>query len=98
MLYNQEHVVCIISPSSPMPEGLLGQSIEYFESLGFKVKTGKHLYKKELFAAGAVEERAADIMDCFKDPEVSIIMSTNGGTSAIRALPLLNYITRIMDE
>lgn len=79
------------SDTSPVPDGLIKQSVEYFHKLGFKVKTGKHLDKKELFAAGRDEERAADIMDFIKDPEVSLIITTNGGTCSIRTLPLLDY-------
>jgi muramoyltetrapeptide carboxypeptidase len=88
---NIKHVIGLITPSSPAPDGLIEQSVVYFENLGLKVKTGKHLDKKELFAAGADEERAADIMDFIKDPEVSLIITTNGGTCSIRTLPLLDY-------
>ncbi len=86
-----KHVIGIVAPSSPVPDGLIKQSVEYFQRLGFKVKTGKHLDKKELFAAGTDEERAADTMDFIKDPEISVIMTTNGGTCSIRTLPLLDY-------
>jgi len=86
-----KHVFGIIAPSSPVPDGLLQQSVLYFENLGFKIKTGKNIDKKDLFAAGVDEERAADIMNFIKDPEVSFIITTNGGTSSIRTLPLLDY-------
>ena len=88
---NIKHVIGIVAPSSQVPDGLIKQSVEYFQRLGFKVKTGKHLDKKELFAAGTDEERAADIMDFIKDSEVSVIITTNGGTCSIRTLPLLDY-------
>lgn len=86
-----KHVIGIVAPSSPVPDGLVEQSIAYFKNLGFQVKTGKHLDKNQLFAAGTDEERAADIMDFIKDPEVSVIITTNGGTCSIRTLPLLDY-------
>jgi muramoyltetrapeptide carboxypeptidase len=86
-----KHVVGIVAPSSPVPDGLIEKSVVYFENLGFKVKTGKYLDKNELFAAGTDEERAADIMDFVKDPEVSVIITTNGGTCSIRTLPLLDH-------
>jgi muramoyltetrapeptide carboxypeptidase len=86
-----KHVIGIVAPSSPVTDELIKQSVEYFQKLGFKVKTGKHLDKKELFAAGTDEERAADIMDFIKDPEVSVIITTNGGTCSIRIMPLLDY-------
>lgn len=86
-----KHVIGIVAPSSPIPDGLVNKSIMYFEKLGFKVKTGKNLDKKELFAAGVDEERASDIMNFIKDPEISLIITTNGGACSIRALPLLDY-------
>ncbi|MFM8454293.1 MAG: LD-carboxypeptidase [Gammaproteobacteria bacterium] len=93
-----KHVIGIVAPSSPVPDGLIKQSVEYFHKLGFKVKTGKHLDKRELFAAGSDEQRAADIMDFIKDPEVSIIITTNGGTCSIRTLPLLDCEWVIADN
>lgn len=86
-----KHVIGIVAPSGPVPDGLVEQSIAYFKNLGFQVKTGKHLDKKELFTAGSDEQRAADIMDFIKDPEISLIITTNGGTCSIRTLPLLDY-------
>ena len=88
---SSKHVIGIVAPSSPVPDGLVDQSITYFENLGFKVKTGKHLDKNELFTAGTDEERASDIMDFVKDPEILVIIITNGGTCSIRTLPLLDY-------
>lgn len=88
---NMKHVIGIVAPSGPVPDELTQQSVEYFDRLGFKVKTGQHLDKKQLFVAGTDAERAADIMTFIKDPEISVIITTNGGTGSIRTLPLLNY-------
>ncbi len=88
---NSNKVIGIIAPSSPVPKDLVEKTITYFETHGFTVKSGKNIKKFELFAAGTDEERAADIMDFFKDPDISVIVTTNGGTSSIRTLPLLDY-------
>jgi len=88
---NSNKVIGIIAPSSPVPKDLVEKTIAYFETHGFTVKSGKNIKKFELFAAGTDEERAADIMDFFKDPDISVIVTTNGGTSSIRTLPLLDY-------
>ena len=81
----------LITPSSPLPSGLLESSIAYFEKEGFKIKIGKNIQKSELFSAGTDEERAEDIMTFFKDSAVSVLLTTNGGACAIRTLPLLDY-------
>jgi len=88
---NSNKVIGIIAPSSPVPKNLVEKAITYFETQGFTVKSGKNIKKYELFAAGTDEERAADIMAFFKDPDISAIITTNGGTSSIRTLPLLDY-------
>jgi muramoyltetrapeptide carboxypeptidase len=54
-----KHVIGIVAPSSTVPDGLIEQSVLYFENLGFKVKTGKYLDKKELFAAGTDEAKSS---------------------------------------
>jgi muramoyltetrapeptide carboxypeptidase len=81
----------LIAPSSPLSPGLLEASIAYFEKEGFKIKIGKNIQKAELFSAGTDEQRADDIMNFFKDSDVSAIITTNGGTCSIRTLPLLDY-------
>jgi len=89
--HSNKVVIGIIAPSSPVPNGLVENSIAYFEGQGVIVKSGKNLKKSELFAAGTDEQRAADIMTLFNDSNVSAIITTNGGTCSIRTLPLLDY-------
>ena len=90
-LGNSKKVVGIIAPSSPVPTGLIENSITYLANQGFLTKLGKNVKKTDLFAAGTDEQRADDIMTFFKDSEVSAIITTNGGTCSIRTLPLLDY-------
>jgi muramoyltetrapeptide carboxypeptidase len=81
----------IIAPSSPVPKGLIKTAAEYLRQQGILIKLGNSIESSELFAAGTDTERAADIMSFFNDPEVFAILTTNGGTCSIRALPLLNF-------
>lgn len=87
----KKQVIGILAPSSHVPEGLIGQATRYFENLGFSVRLGKNIDKIELLAAGSDIQRAEDLMDFFKDPEISIIVTTNGGACSIRTLPLLDF-------
>ena len=84
-------VVGIIAPSSPVPHGLVKPMVAYLKNQGFGIKLGKYLENADLFAAGTDDERAADIMSFFKDPEISVILTTNGGACSLRTLPLLDY-------
>jgi len=60
-------------------------------SLGFKVKTGAHLFDRWGYFAGTDEARAADLNAMFLDPSIDGIFCARGGYGASRLLPLLNY-------
>jgi muramoyltetrapeptide carboxypeptidase len=82
----------IAAPASPpeKPE-IIDEAIDRFTALGFKVKPGKYLRKRDGYLAGSDEERAADINALFADPEVRGIFALRGGYGSCRILPLLDY-------
>ena len=43
---NSNVVIGIIAPSSPVPNGLVENSVAYFEGEGFRVKSGNNLKKR----------------------------------------------------
>jgi len=85
-------IIGIAAPASPpeKPE-LIDEVIERFTALGFKIKPGRYLRKREGYLAGSDEERAADINAFFADPEVRGIFALRGGYGSCRILPLLDY-------
>jgi muramoyltetrapeptide carboxypeptidase len=82
----------IAAPASPpeKPE-IIDEAIDRFTALGFKVKPGKYLRKRDGYLAGSDEERAADINALFADPEVRGIFALRGGYGSCRILTLLDY-------
>jgi len=80
------------APASPpeKPE-IIDEAIKRFTGLGFKIKSGKSLRKRDGYLAGSDEERAADINAFFADPEVKGIFALRGGYGSCRILPLLDY-------
>jgi len=82
----------IAAPASPpdKPE-IIDEAIGRFTALGFKVKPGKYLRKRDGYLAGSDEERAADINALFADSEVRGIFALRGGYGSCRILPLLDY-------
>src|SRR5271156_2877588 len=82
----------IAAPASPpdQPE-IIDEVIKRFTALGFKIKPGKFLRKRDGYLAGSDEERAADINAFFADPEVRGIFALRGGYGSCRILPLLDY-------
>jgi muramoyltetrapeptide carboxypeptidase len=84
----------LVAPASPpeKPE-IIDEVVERFAALGFKIKPGKNLRKRDGYLAGSDEQRAADINTFFADPEVKAIFALRGGYGSCRILPLLDYKT-----
>jgi muramoyltetrapeptide carboxypeptidase len=66
---------------------------EQLEAVGFRVRVGAHARKRHGYFAGTDQERAADLMAMFTDPEVAGIVCHRGGWGAPRLLPLLDFAT-----
>lgn len=82
----------VLAPASPAHEDdQIHMALEMLESLGFRVKTGPHLYQRYGYLAGRDAERAADLNDLFADDRVDAIMAFRGGYGASRLLPYLDY-------
>lgn len=82
----------LIAPASPIyEERVFGEMLVNLKDLGFKLKLGKHVRKRNGYLAGTDTERAEDMMNMFKDPEVDGIMCIRGGWGCNRILPLIDY-------
>jgi len=81
----------IVSPSSSEEPKKIKESIKFLESLGFNVKSGKHIYDRWGYLAGKDKDRVQDLMDMFLDKEVDIILCIRGGYGAMRLLPLIDF-------
>lgn len=82
----------IVSPSSGMwKRSELWQGIQGLEKEGFKVKVGDHAYRNHFYLAGTDEERAADLMAAFADPEVDAVFCSQGGYGAARLYRYLDF-------
>ncbi len=84
--------VGLITPAScAFDPGTIRVGIETLESLGFKVKIGKHIKKKYGYLAGRDEERVEDLHNMFLDDEVKAIVALRGGYGSMRLLKLIDY-------
>lgn len=83
--------IALISPASPAKDEEIEQAIDFFNSLGFKIKEGAHLHDKWGYLAGKDEDRAKDFMNAFLDDEADIIMCMRGGYGTMRILPLIDF-------
>ena len=66
-------------------------AIDVLKSLGYKVREGKHLYRRTQYLAGTDLERAEDINWAFADTEVDAVFTLHGGYGTMRTLPYLDY-------
>lgn len=88
---NYGDTIGIVSPSSPEKPEAIKKGIDYLIKLGFKVKTGKHIYDKWGYLAGADKDRAEDITNMFLDKDVDMILCMRGGYGSMRTLPYINF-------
>ena len=80
----------IVSPASGDSADVINYNISSFKNLGFKIKEGKYLRRKNDYLAASDKERAEDLMEMFKDKEVKAIVAYRGGYGCIRMLPYLD--------
>lgn len=86
--------VGIISPSGSIRPKLRKQffkGIAALESLGLKTKLGKHVFDQYYYSAGTKDVRIKDFNDAWKDPEVKMILMSQGGYTANQLLDSIDY-------
>lgn len=81
----------VVAPSGIVEGKKLEIGIKILEKWGFKVKLGKHIFKKvEDYSAGTPQERREDFENMIKDPEIKAITCAIGGYAASSILLTLN--------
>lgn len=82
--------VGIVAPASPESKETIDLKIDYFKSLGFKIKKGEHLYDINGYLAGNDKDRAKDLNSMFADKNVDAIVCLRGGYGSIRMASYLD--------
>jgi muramoyltetrapeptide carboxypeptidase len=67
------------------------RGVEWWESKGYRVKLGEHVFEQDDYVAGAAEHRAADVMSMFLDPEVDVVQCFQGGFGSMETIPFLDF-------
>ena len=86
--------VCIVSLSSgsigePKVRHELEIGVRRLEALGLNVRFGAHALKGKQYLNAHPEDRAADLLAAFADPEVDLILCAIGGNDTYRLAPYL---------
>ncbi len=87
-------VVGIVSPSSPVaPESdaRLHTGVCALEALGLRVRVGDHVFAPGSYSAGTPESRARALMETWHDPQVRMVLMSQGGQTANGLLDGLDY-------
>lgn len=82
--------VRVVSPASPLTPEQTAEAIALLQTQGYVVTLGKHVYDRDGYLAGRDQDRAADLMDAFLDPDVACVMSSRGGYGCARLFPYLD--------
>jgi muramoyltetrapeptide carboxypeptidase len=84
-------VVGLIAPGGVLDPAGVERRVKNLESLGFKVRVGKHLLAARGGYAGSAGQRVGDLHAMFRDREVAAIWAARGGSGATALLPLIDY-------
>eukprot|EP01116_Phalansterium_solitarium_P002146 TRINITY_DN12002_c0_g1_i1.p1 TRINITY_DN12002_c0_g1~~TRINITY_DN12002_c0_g1_i1.p1 ORF type:complete len:371 (+),score=54.48 TRINITY_DN12002_c0_g1_i1:108-1220(+) len=90
------NTVSLISTSSPWSyrfyDGQMGDLLNYLSNtLGLSTSFGAHYNETLGYLAGPDQDRAADVMTAFKNPNVQFILALRGGYGCLRIIDLLDY-------
>lgn len=80
----------VVTPASPVAKEKLEKGLPFFVGPGYNFDFGASAFAEGDYLAGSDEERAADIMDAFRDPSVSAVLCSRGGYGCARLLEHLD--------
>ncbi len=80
----------MVSPCYAITEDAVAKARATLEGMGFRVKTGRHIFSTAYGYAASLEERVSDFNDMITDQEVRMILF-GGGEVGNELLPYLDY-------
>ena len=83
--------IMFTAPAGHLDKDQMLRAKRRLEERGFKVKVPETLVRKMGFLAGSDQERAAELMAAFADPEVDAIFPGTGGYGTTRIVDKLDY-------
>lgn len=86
--------IALVSPSSPVNEWNLAQTVKTLKKMGYKVEIGpiaKNQKNKHNYLAATDDERTAELIHYFQRNDIAGIMCARGGYGVMRILDKLEY-------
>ena len=87
-------IVRLIAPAGPTDEESLRRAIRQLESWGLTVVPGEHIrarHPRVTYLAGTDEQRRADLVDAWCDPDTDAVIALRGGYGAMRLLDGIDF-------
>ena len=88
---SQNHIaVRIVSPAGHIAPEIIEAGAKTLRTWGWEVSLGKYAFGKYGRYAGTPEQRAADLHDALRSPEIDVIWCARGGYGCMQLLDLLS--------
>jgi muramoyltetrapeptide carboxypeptidase len=82
----------VAAPASPYDSRSdVLRGMEWWESQGYRVRLGEHVFARDDYVAGDPRDRAADLTTLFADPEVDVVQCLQGGYGSAQVIPYLDF-------
>jgi muramoyltetrapeptide carboxypeptidase len=82
----------IFAPAGCISKNKIETGLRVLRSRGFLLKKSPHLYGKNRYYSGSIDERVSDIHLLLDDPQVSILYAVRGGVGCSQLLPFIDYL------
>lgn len=83
--------VGIVTLGSPRDAATIDARIQTLQNMGFNVVVGEYVYSQAGYLAATPQQRASDLMNMFKNPDVKAIIPVRGGVGVADIIPYLDY-------
>lgn len=83
--------IMFVAPAGELDRERMMRAKERLEAMGFRVKHRDDLFRQFGYLAGTDDQRAAELMAAFEDPEVDAVFPGTGGYGVTRILDRLDY-------
>lgn len=87
---NKGDLIQIVAPARAVDSHFIDLATSRFNNLGFRVDTGKNLYKRHDQFAGTDAERLEDINTAIQNPACRAIICARGGYGSVRLIDKLD--------
>ena len=81
----------IVTLGSPLSADAINTGVQTLKNMGFNVILGKYVYSYSGYIASSKQQRASDLMEMFKNPEVKAVIPSRGGVGVAGIIPYLDY-------